>query len=203
MKRFMLSALMLLSVCAVKAQDVFDSKEPVTWLGLDFSALKLVKSDETVTENELQSKYFPGWNDLILNEPKKFDIAKAIDHNTVENATEAVTAVNESAKGPFITTDKKAFEHLDNAAVKQMVKKYNLKGKSGIGLVFIVESMDKVREEASIWVTFINMSTKEVLLSKPMTGKSGGFGFRNYWAGSINKVLKALPGNMKKWEKGN
>ena len=201
MKRAMLAALLLLSVFTVKAQDVFNYKEPVTWLGLDFSELKLIKSDETVTESELQDKYFPGWNDLVLNEPKKFDIAKAIDHDVVDNYLDAVTAVNENAKGGFITTDKSAFEHLDNDKVKQMAKKYNLKGKSGIGLVFIVESMDKNRKEASIWVTFINMGTKEVLLSKPVTGESGGFGFRNYWAGSINKVLKALPGNMRKWKK--
>jgi hypothetical protein len=201
MKRLLLAALLLLSAAAVKAQDVFNHKEPVTWLGLDFSELKFIKSDETVTESELQDKYFLGWNDLILNEPKKFDIAKAIDHDVVDNYVDAVTAVNEKAKGGFITTDKSAFEHLDNDKVKQMVKKYDLKGKSGIGLVFIMESMDKGREEASIWVTFINMATKEVLLSKPVTGKSGGFGFRNYWAGSINKVLKALPGNMKKWKK--
>ncbi len=203
MKRFALVTLLLLSVCAVKAQDAFDPKEKVTWLGLDFSALKLVKSDETVTNNELQTKYFPGWNDLILNEPKKFDIAKAIDRDAVDNDIAVVTAVNEGAKGDFITTDKGAFEHLDNNKVKQMVKKYNLKGKSGIGLVFIMEGMDKNRKEASIWVTFINMGTKEVLLSKPLIGESGGFGFRNYWAGSINKVLKALPGSMKKWKKGN
>jgi hypothetical protein len=201
MKRFMIAALALLSVSIATAQDVFNYKEPVTWLGLDFSELKLIKSDETVTESELQNKYFPGWNDLILNEPKKFDIAKAIDRDAVDNDVAAVTAVNEKAKGGFITTDKNAFEHLDNDKVKQMVKKYNLKGKSGIGLVFIVESMDKNRKEASIWVTFINMATKEVLLSKPVTGESGGFGFRNYWAGSINKVLKAMPGNMKKWKK--
>lgn len=201
MKRFTLIALLLFSVSALKAQDVFDYKEPVTWLGLDFSELKLIKSDETVTESELQNKYFPGWNDLILNEPKKFDIAKAIDHDVVENYLDAVTEVNESAKGGFITTDKNAFEHLNNDKVRQMVKKYNLKGKSGLGLVFIVESMDKNRKEASIWVTFINMGTKEVLLSKPMTGESGGFGFRNYWAASVNKVLKALPANMRKWKK--
>ncbi len=186
-----------------KAQDIFDYKEPVTWLGLDFSELKLIKYDEAVTEQELQDKYFPGWNDLIVHEKEKYDIAKAIDHDDIAYYTDAVDKVNSGAKGKFITEDTKAFTHLDEARVKQMVKKYDLKGKSGIGLVFIVEAMDKAQKEASIWVTFIKMDTKEVLLAKPLTGASGGFGFRNYWAGSINKVLKALPGYMKKWKKEN
>lgn len=183
------------------AQDVFDYQQPITWLGLDFSELKLVRSDEAVTDQELQTKYFPGWNELILNEPKKFDIAKATDRSSVENDIDAVTAVNEKAKPGFITDDSKAFQHLDNTRIRQMVKKYNLKGKSGIGLVFIVEGMDKTRKEAAVWVTFINMATREVLVSQPVTGDSGGFGFRNYWAGSFNKILKALPANMQKWKK--
>lgn len=203
MKRFtLITALLLLAFVATHAQNVFDYKEPVTWLGLDFSALQLIKYDETVTEQELQDKYFPGWNDLIVNEKDKFDIAKAIDHDDVAYDIEAVKAVNSSAKGKFITDDAKAFTHLDEAQVKKMVKQYNLKGKTGLGLVFIVEAMDKAQKEASIWVTFIKMDTKEVLLTKPVTGASGGFGFRNYWAGAINKVMKALPGYMKKWKKG-
>lgn len=204
MKRIMLLFALLLSVTAtINAQDVFDTRQPVTWLGLDFSAMKLIKSDEMVTNDELQHKYFPGWNDLVLNEPKKFDIAKAVDRASVTNDISAVTDVNKAAKGDFITTDPNAFEHLKKEQIAQMVKKYNLKGKSGIGMVLVVEALDKKREDASMWVTFINMSTKDVILAKPLTGKSGGFGFRNYWAGSINKVLKALPGEMKKWKKGN
>lgn len=203
MKRFtLLCAVLMLAFNAVQAQDPFDYKQPVTWLGLDFSELKLVKRDETVTEQELQDKYFPGWNDLVVYEKDKYDIAKASGHDEVNYDIDAVKAVNSSAKGKFITDDAKAFTHLDEARVKQMVKKYNLKGKSGLGLVFIVEGMDKMAKEAAMWVVFIKMDTKEVLLAKPVTGASGGFGFRNYWAGSINKVLKALPGNMKKWKKG-
>ena len=184
-----------------QAQDIFNNQEPITWLGLDFSNLKLIKDDEKITDTELQNKYFAGWNELMLQEPKKYDVARATGRVQVENNTTAITKVNAAAKPNFITDDAKAFEHLDEAKIKSIVKKYDLKGLSGIGLVFVVEAMDKSNKEASIWVTFINMQTKEVLLSKPLIGESGGFGFRNYWAGSINKVLKALPDMMRKWKK--
>jgi len=202
MKRLIiLAALFIGFLFSANAQDIFDNQEPVTWLGLDFSNLKLIKDDEKITDEELQNKYFPGWNDLILLEPKKYDVARAINRAAVENSIDAVTKVNAGAKSNFITNDAKAFEHLDEAKIKSIVKKYDLKGKSGIGLVFVVEAMDKAHKEASIWVTFINMQTKEVLLAKPLIGESGGFGFRNYWAGSINKVLKQLPDMMRKWKK--
>jgi len=202
MKRLLILAALLCSFAATRAQDIFDPSQPVTWLGLDFSSLRFIKSDETITDHELQEKYFPGWNELILNEPKKYDLAKAINHDVVENDIDAVTAANARSRNGFVSKVSTEFEHLEEADIRQMVKKYDLKGKSGIGLVFIVESMSKAREEASIWVTFINMGTREVLLTKPVAGKSGGFGFRNYWAGSVAKVLKALPDYMKKWKKG-
>ncbi len=183
-------------------QDVFNAGEPVTWLGVDLSALQLVKGEDVISDAELQSKYFPGWNELILKEPKKFDIAKAVKRSNVEHDINAITEVNKQAKGKFIVNNSTDIKPLDDATVTKMVQKYNLKGKSGIGLVFIVESMDKVEKEATVHVTFINMQNKSVLLSKTMTGESGGFGFRNYWAASFYKILKELPSEMKKWQKG-
>jgi hypothetical protein len=35
------------------------------------------------------------------------------------------------------------------------------------------------------------MDTKTVLFTKRYRGKSGGFGFRNYWAKSIRDILSA------------
>ncbi|MFT4062314.1 MAG: hypothetical protein QM642_08160 [Edaphocola sp.] len=200
-KLIAMAAIVLGLASAVCAQDVFNKEEPVTWLGLDFSQLKFIKSDEAIGESELQDKYFPGWNDLFEIEYKKYDIAKATGRASAAYFTDAVTALNEKAKGPFIGTQASGFEHLDNAAVTQVVKRYNLSGKSGIGLVFIVEAMSKPKSAASVWVTFIDMGSKKILLAKPVKAKPGGFGFRNYWAGAFYQVLKDMPALMKKWSK--
>lgn len=202
MKKLLLASLSVLLLAAgVHAQNVSDGAEPLTWLGLDLSALKFVKTDETVTDEELQDKYFAGWNDLILHEPKRYDLVKATGHDQVSYYTDAVTEVNKKASGAFITRDKKEYEHLDQAAIARMVKKYNLKGKTGLGLVFVMEGMDKGREEAAMWVTYINMATKEVLLTQRMYGKSGGFSFRNYWASPVFKVMKDMPSRRSQWKK--
>ena len=60
--------------------------------------------------------------------------------------------------------------------------------------------MSKGREEASYWVTFVDMKNKKVLLTKRMLGKAVGFGFRNYWAGSAKNVFKAMKKEFKNWE---
>jgi len=81
-----------------------------------------------------------------------------------------------------------------------MVKKYSFKENNGIGFVLIAEGMSKGREEGSYWATFVDMSNKEVILTKRITGKAGGFGFRNYWAGSLKSVFKTMKKDFKHWE---
>lgn len=49
--------------------------------------------------------------------------------------------------------------------------------------------MNKNIEEGSYWATFIDISTKQVLFTKQITGKAAGFGFRNYWLGRIKNAL--------------
>ncbi len=82
--------------------------------------------------------------------------------------------------------------------VKKIISEYDITGKEGIGLVFIMESFNKNKELGYIWVTFFDLETKEVLLSNKMSGKPGGFGIRNYWAKSYYNVMKSI--EKKKWK---
>jgi hypothetical protein len=50
-----------------------------------------------------------------------------------------------------------------------------------------------------MWVTFVDMKSKTVLLTKHMEGKAGGFGFRNYWAKSFLNVLKSIKEDWRSW----
>jgi hypothetical protein len=56
--------------------------------------------------------------------------------------------------------------------------------------------------EGAFFVTFINMNTKEVLFTERMTGEPGGFGLRNYWAGSVYNILKRIKSTeYRSWQK--
>jgi hypothetical protein len=44
------------------------------------------------------------------------------------------------------------------------------------------------------------MRTKKVLFTKRITGKALGFGFRNYWAGSMKNVFKTMKKEFKNWD---
>jgi len=188
------------------SQDLFEPDTKITWLGIDCSALHFIYSDENISDMELQTKYFGAWNDLFFSERDKYNVAEATKRKKryIDYYVEPVYKVNKEAQGPFIN-EMDQYRHLTSDDISTMVKKYDFSNKqdSDIGLVFILEGMDKKRGKASVWVTFIDMHNNNVLLTNPMQGEPGGFGFRNYWAKSFYNILEDMPSRMKKWKKNS
>ncbi len=76
--------------------------------------------------------------------------------------------------------------------------------KEGLGLVFIVESFDKMTNLASVYVTFFDIATKKVLLTEKFVEAPVGVGVRNYWAGAIAKIFKQVGMyKMNEWKSKN
>lgn len=196
MKRFILPALFFLIAAVASAQsrgDVFEKKFPVTWLGLDFTGAKLIGDRERLgSESDIRT-LLDAWNDIFLKEPEKYNVAKAIGRPSVEKAIDVVKEKNQQLEPLSLYSDQaKDFLHLQRDDIQEIVSGYDFPGMSGIGLMFNVESFSKLQLEANVWITFINMETREVLFTERLTGKPGGAGLRNYWANSMYEVLKKM-----------
>lgn len=210
MKKLLLYIAALLITVNTNAQnkaDVFDESQPITWLGLDFTQVKFIgnaaqwQDAGEITNSQMRDKYFPAWNNLFLNEKDKYKVADAVRRTEVDYAIEITEKANNAIKGNFFESDANMYQLLDEQKVAALVKKYDFKGKSGIGFMFFVEGMSKGKEEGSMWATFVDMKSKTVLLTQRVTGKSGGFGFRNYWAKTFANGLKAVKNDWKSWKK--
>ena len=177
--------------------DIFNGSADITWLGIDFTQAKFIgsatqfKDAGEISSSEFRDKFIPGWNQLFINEQKKYDVAKAVKRAEVKYAMDVTEKANNSIKGNFFTDDVNEYKKLDEAKIANLVKNYDFQGKSGIGLIFFIDGMSKKKEEASGWITFVDMNSKKVLLTEYKTGSAGGFGFRNYWAKSFYNMLKA------------
>lgn len=210
MKQFIsfIAALLLATTATAQTRaDIFDANVLVTWLGLDFSQAKFIgvatqwQDAGEITNSQMRDRYFPAWNNLFINEKEKFNVADATGRTEMNYAIDVTEWFNNKLTGNFFETDGNKYQLLTEQKVKELVKKYNFKGNKGIGLMFFVEGMSKGKEEASMWVTFVNMNTKTVLLTKRMTGKTGAsIGFRNYWAKPFSNVLKDMKKQMKNWK---
>ena len=151
-----------------------------------------------ISNRDMRVKYFPARNNLFIAEQKKFNVADAVDRNSVDYAIEITQNANDNSNGEYFTEKTGDYQLLTSDMISTLVSKYDFKGKTGLGLLFFVEGMSKDKEEASMWVTFVNMGAKQVLLTKQVTGSAGGFGFRNFWAKSFYNVLQDM--DLKKWK---
>ena len=185
------------NVIAQTKADIFNGSTEITWLGIDFTQAKFIgsafqfKDAGEITNGEFRDKYVPSWNQLFINEQKKYDVAKTVKRSEVKYAMDVTEKANNSIKGNFFSDDPNDYKKLDEQKVANIIKNYDFQGKSGIGMLFVIDGMSKSKEEASGWVTFVDMKSKKVLLTEYKTGKAGGFGFRNYWAKSFQNILKA------------
>ncbi len=175
--------------------DVF-KVDDITWYGLDFSNIKLVGSEGFTDPYAIKNQFFYSWNNLIITEVDKYDLASFFHKSSVENDLSIVKERNMLPDPDELVINTNYYFGEDQ--VKKIISEYDITGKEGIGLVFIMESFNKTEELGNMWVTFFDIETKEVLLSNKMSGKVGGFGFRNYWAKSIYSVMKSI--EKKKWK---
>ena len=192
---------------AQSRSDVFTASVPLTWLGIDFSELKFIGpasgwgTESTKSPAEMRDTYFQVWNQFVEKEPKNFRLDEATGRKQVEYFTDVVRVINEkSNKKEIFSESGSDYQSLAEADIQRMVKRYDCKGRTGIGFVLIAEGMSKIREEGSFWVTFIDMKSGKVLFTKRVTGVASGFGFRNYWLGSIKSVIKQMKKDFKRWE---
>jgi len=195
--------------------DIFDKNYPITWLGVDYSLTTFIgtpgfsapwagikKADESmITKDEFRDSYTTQWNQLFIDEQKKYNIAKATDRK--EDAITYALAVCVNAnkkltKKEFFSNDPKDFHTKTEADVINAVKNYDFQNAKGLGMMFFVEGMERGTQEEGIWVTFVDIKTKTVLLTKYESSKGQGSNFRNFWAKPLYVALKEM--NLKKWE---
>jgi len=186
-------ALVASSASAQSKSDVFIKDVPVTWLGLDFTSTKLIGDRERFGSESDVRHLMEAWNDLILKEPDKYDVAHAIGRAKLENAVQVTKEHSlEVDVMNMFSSDIKDYIHIKPSDVDEIVAGYDFTGLSGIGLMFVVESFNKLNEEGSIWVTFINMGTREVIFTEHLVAEPSGMGLRNYWGGCLVDIINKM-----------
>ena len=204
MKRILFIIIVSLSVQSLSAQSSFSEikkNHSWVWLGLDFSNTKLLGREGFNDPKKIIDHYFIAWNQLIFDEGEKYDVKKAFKLKQLYTDDSYFDAINSTVKLNELFVDRSY--SLSKSDIKNIVEDYSfINIKQEIVLVFIVERLDKSKEQAIFWVTLINSRTKEIILTERMIGKPGGFGFRNYWAGAVYDIIKQIKKKKhKQWKK--
>jgi hypothetical protein len=169
--------------------DVFTQKKLV-FAGIDFSKTKFVGSVFNNT-NELRNKSFVEWNDILVNEKKKFNVQGFFRKNEIIYDFSGTYSRN----GRRSTDDLIAYGSAPvfrKSQVQDILYGVSVNLSSGIGLILIAESYNKETDEAAVWVTLFDISSKKLLITDRLTGKPKGAGMRNYWSNAIFDILSQV-----------
>ncbi|MBR3567380.1 MAG: hypothetical protein IKN94_03815 [Salinivirgaceae bacterium] len=192
MKRIVLSlalAAICLSAAAQKKTSPLAGLGSMTFYGIDFSKGRVYGS---VDEPEKLRKAFRDINMLFIMEPEKYNVAKFVGKPMNEIRVDAVTNMNDTIPLDSIITIVKGHA-ISESDIEQTVKNLNIVSyNTGVGLVIIMETLDKPAETGTFVFVLFDIDTRTVTRHWALSGEPGGFGLRNYWAHSVYDALSKV-----------
>lgn len=178
-------------------KDFMNEDCDMVWFGLDFTRARMIGSEGFNDPVAIKEDYFRKWNHLMISEGDKYEWGKALLISDLKYDYGVVDVVNDEVKVKSLVINKSYSISEDD--IKAAVKAYTIEDyKDGIGIVIVVESFDKIKEQGFGYLTFFDIGTKQVLYTHKLIGEASGFGFRNYWAGAIYNWLKYTRGRVMK-----
>ncbi len=190
----LLTIVIVLLTFFVRAQDVSSvfTNETIVYYGIDFSNAYLIGDFGNGDGTIMRDKMFREWNDLVVKESKKYNIARSFKKTSVYYDLAPVSAENQK-RDPSTIRKLNDVSPLSSDQIQQMVRDYTPGEKhAGTALVFIVESFNKHTETALVHVTLFDIVSRQILITEKMMGVPQGIGLRNYWANSIASILKTI-----------
>ena len=199
MKKSLLFATLVLGLFASLATAAQKPLPPLSgqiiWCGVDYSQVRLIGFAEEFKNPEAIE--FDSWNKLFVEER-----IVPIERITLKNVVvdnDGMAAANKNPAGGQIVQapgaeDTIAASHLTSEKIAAMVKAYDLKNKSGMGVVFIVDRLVKTgkKGQGAEYVVAFDLATRAVISSQRVVGRADGRGPRNYWFRVVKNGEKAL-----------
>jgi len=191
MKRF--AFLLLAGIFGLMGQPAESkpSPEEIVWFGIDYTLVKFIGTQGQFSDMEaIQNRYFRSWNELIVTESDKYNLKKAFNVNKISYEFEnTIVRSQQRSMENIVQSDSYSLGEPD---VMSIVRLNTTPSEDKTGAIMVMETLNKMKEESSMWLAVFEISTGEILYMRRYNGAVGGFGFRNYWARSYYNVISKL-----------
>jgi|ERR1043165_3742008 hypothetical protein len=190
MKKGTLLILLAVTITLLRAQDAktIFSAEKIVFYGLDFTKAKFSIPD--AKNDEIKNNLFKQWNSQVFSDNGRFNKESAFSKLTVYGDPSVVEKRNEAVNTGDMNGD---YKPLSKENIQEVISGYKdgLK-KEGLGVVLIVEQFSKKDKKGTVSVTFFDIASRKVLLTKRMSGEPGGPGLVNYWLRPIQVIMDQM-----------
>jgi hypothetical protein len=191
--------ILLVNVCTLPgifSQTVYTSKNEVfhsksfTFYGYDYTKLRV--SDGTRMGQNLMP-FFPALSKLLLKQfpQKDFEIKfKKGKDNVPFNPIPTETLNEKINNGKIVTTEP---QKISPDSLAEMIRKYQLPEKEGIGSVIIFECFDRAAQTETAYMIFFDISTRNILYSQRVESRDGnGYNYMGDWKKAAVKTIPRL-----------
>lgn len=191
MRKIALFILMGSLLFPARAVEPLNSEGELVWLGLDYTLVKFIgASDQFRDLPKIRDQYFRSWNELLMIEKDKYDLMSAFSVNKIYYEMEhTIRRSQERSMDGIVQTGNYS---LSEEQVKSVVRLNTDPSVNKVGAIIVMETLNKLEEQASMWLAVFNIASGEILYMNKYSGAVGGFGFRNYWARSYYNVISNL-----------
>jgi hypothetical protein len=205
MRRILFMVCIMLTTASVFGQSlerILDKDVPVIWVGIDFSNAKLIGDREKYGSISDIQYLIKSWNDLVETEKERYNAARFTRKKAAEYHAEIARKHNDEIDvSTLLSNVKEDNAHLKQEDITTIIRSYDFEGLTGLGLMFNVESLSELHHQAAIWATFIDLSSKEIIVTERFISGPGGNGMRNYWGRSFLETMEKLERQIEVWRK--
>ncbi len=186
----------------VQDLESYKKDNTITMFGVDYTQTYFVGEDGFNDPIAIANQFPQKWNVLFYAESDKYSIEKYMlkasvtySLSKIEEVNKTITSedvksriVNEIPEGKLLTKE---------GAEKLALSKH-LKGETKYGVIFFASEYNKITGVGYYYAVVLDIGNNSVIFSKKLQGKTGGFGFRNYWASTFHDSLKQFRSELKK-----
>lgn len=201
--RNLICVLMIVSTSlhAQTASEVFTNPK-MTWYGVDCTQLKCVgMQSEWGTLDALKNVNMAAWNEKIIMEPKKYDVAKFYNKQYVDYKIEKSVELNNKVDEKSLVSMQVGDHKITESQIEKIVLTHKDETNTGLGLLYIAETFNKVTQSGIIHTVFFQPSTGKIYMIKTLESEAAGFGLSNYWLKTIYRTMEKSNLSWSKWKK--
>jgi len=168
----------------------------IFWYGLDFSVAKMIGSSGFRKPDVIANEYVhPKWNNLIFSQSSKFNINRMCGNKGIISYRDVVIERNENVTSYNLIID--SDYSISNGTLINLIQEYPTAHENSVGLVFVVESFNKTKNRAFVWVVYFNRKTGVIINMNRYIGRPSGTTVLNYWANSIESIIQQAKKDFK------
>lgn len=143
-------------------------------------------------------RFFPGWISIFEKLDYVNHVKKYLKKKNFIYSPASVQSRYKLLPKEWVILDDYFFNY---DTLEFVIKDYKLKENSGVGFVINIENFNKRYERGTMYMTFFDIASKEIMWSVRVWGDPGGIGMSKYWIVSVlnsyskfinhyNKVMK-------------